>query len=243
MKKFTKTLLILIIEGCVFSSQANADPETNIVYLKVSQASNDVSQIIQTMPEIETLWPQQSRDYIRTLDLALGQTAGALGGLSKDTNAKKAFLGLFASMMQKSSPTNESDAAQWIHQKSETILSYLNFNEIGNDKTQLVAIAKFVGEIRSKRIPDYVNQGVMLSVSMPDHPEIIKQMIDDNERKKVTDNYQSELWQADRKLVMILSNYCFRFSSGNPTNADFIKQVSNAAQLTTEERNQFFGKH
>jgi hypothetical protein len=213
-------------------SLALADAGTNGTYLKVLQASNNIQDIIQTLPAVEKLWPQEPEAYLKSVN----QASQVLRGDLDNPDTKQAFSNLFTSMMRKSCPTNEGQAIFWIELKRDIISNGLNFDEIRNNKSQGIDVAKFIGEIRSRIILNYSNQGGMLSISMPGHPEIIKQMVDENERKKITDKFQSALRETDQMLVSFLQDYSSRFPSSNPTNAAFIKKISDAAHLTGEER-------
>jgi hypothetical protein len=231
MKTIVKIIALTVLATNVLSI-AFADAETNGTYLKVLQASNNIQDAIQTLPAVEKLWPQEPEAYSKSVNQAFQMFRTDLD----NPDVRQAFLNLYASMMRKSCPTNEGQGIFWIELKRDIISNGLNLDEIRNNKSQGVDIAKFTGEIRSRIILNYSNQGGMLSISMPGHPEIIKKLVDENERKKITDNFQSTLRATDQMLVSILRDYSSRFPSSNPTNANFIKQISDAAHLTVEER-------
>jgi len=231
MKTIVKIIALTVFATNVLSI-AFADAETNGTYLKVLQASNNIQDAIQTLPAVEKLWPQEPEAYSKSVNQAFQMFRADLD----NPDVRQAFLNLYASMMRKSCPTNEGQGIFWIELKRDIISNGLNLDEIRNNKSQGVDIAKFTGEIRSRIILNYSNQGGMLSISMPGHPEIIKKLVDENERKKITDNFQSTLRATDQMLVSILRDYSSRFPSSNPTNANFIKQISDAAHLTVEER-------
>jgi uncharacterized protein YdhG (YjbR/CyaY superfamily) len=72
----------------------------------------------------------------------------------------------------------------------------------------------------------------MLSVSMPDHPEKVQEMVDENERKKTTDQLQQELRTANQELN---SRLFYNVPVNFHKDAKFVKAAASAAHLTKEE--------
>jgi len=236
MKKITLIILLAASTWCALQSQVLAGADTNVAYLKIMAASNNVPQIIQALPDVEKLWPQDTDAYLKSIN----QAARVLDNqLNSRADAMQVFTNMFAEIMQKKCPTNEEAAASWIAQKREMVFFFVVHDQVGQDKANWIAAAKFLGEIRSKRIPNYVNQSMMISVAMPDHPEVLQKMIADNERKKVADNFQSELWQADSTLLFLLQHSCPFTQAGKPIDTNFISQLSSAAHLTEAEQKEF----
>lgn len=230
LNRIMKTLILISLLILLSSLKTSASPETNAVYLKVLQASSSVSNTIQVLPEIEKLWPQEPEAYLKSVR----QAAQVLGGTSGE--GKKAFLDLFKSMMQKPCPTNVAQTITWIELKQEVVLFYLSFDEIQRTQTNWIVVAKFIGEVRSKIIPHYTNQAVMISGLTLGHPEALREMVNENAQKANMDELQVVLRQADRLITFQLLNVCPRhFPSSDSANADFIKEISKAAHLTNEE--------
>lgn len=217
---------------------AFAGADTNVTYLAVLQASNNVTRVTELLPDVGKLYPQNPDAYLKSVR----QAAGVLGEQLNNPNAKQAFTNLFVGMMQKSIPTNEEQAASWVESKRDVISFFLNFDQIRDDKSDWLAIAKFLGEIRSKRIPNYTNQSMMISglANTPAEKAELQKEVEDNERKKITGNFQSQLWQADSTLTFQLQHGCPFDPPFVPpytlTYTNFINQIGSAAQFTPEER-------
>jgi hypothetical protein len=208
--------------------------DTNSTFLRILRSSYDVEIVISEIPNVERLWLHDPDAYLKSINQAVRvlETANTL-------DAKQAFQNEFASLMQKSIPTNEEQIASWIELKRDTILLYLNNEEIRSDKQKWLEIANFIGAVRSLIIPNYKNQGMTLSI-VGGTPAELAQLQKDREQngKNITaDALQSKLWQTDRILTFqLLYNCHYRFPSNNPTNAGFAWRISNAAHLNDEER-------
>ncbi len=207
--------------------------ETNVTYLKILQASNNVQSVVSALPDVEKLWPQDPDIYLKTVN----QAAHVLGGAQNNPDAKQALQSLFESMMQKPCPTNEWQTRSWTETKCNTILFCLNFDKIRNDKSRWLDIAKFTGEVRSRIIPNYTNKGMTISViaNTPAEKLQLQKEEEENGKNIAVDALQATLRQTDQTLVFFLQDCFTRFPSSNPTNADFIKQISEAAHLTAAE--------
>jgi hypothetical protein len=237
MKNTTFTISLVLLAISALQTNVFAGSETNSTYLEVLQASNNVATVIQTLPGVEKLWPQEPVAYIKSVS----QAAHVFDGSLSDSNAHQAYLNLFASMMQKSCPTNEDQAASWIEQKRDIVRFCMRVDELRNNKSQWLAVAKFLGEVRSKKIPNYVNQGVMLSIMNlgPGGQAEMQKAVEENERKKITD--QSQLWQAESSLMFQLQHDCPFTQPNQPVDSNFVSQVTSTAHLTDKESKELQG--
>jgi hypothetical protein len=121
------------------------------------------------------------------------------------------------------------------------------------DKQRLVALAKFIGEIRSRRIPNYRNGvrgmppaakqvldeakvGMHVDRLTPDQKQAFDKATEEGRQARLMDTLQRELFSADTVLTLFLLESCSQFPSADPANATFLKQVADAARLTDEER-------
>ncbi len=238
MKKIIAiTSLVLAARLFPISTFAFADTETNQASSAITQAqdSNTVQAVILAVPTYEKNWPQQPEEYMKQVN----EAAHVLGDAKNDPNAKKALLSLFDNMMQKRCPTNQEQAASWIDLKNKCVLYYFNFDEIQNDKSRLVKVAEFIGEIRSMMIPDfrktaYLNPPYALDAS----PQQIQEAVDENKRNTAAIIFQNTLSGANSTLTFIFLHDTLRFLSSNPTNAGFIREIIASAHLTAKEQSQ-----
>jgi hypothetical protein len=111
MKNLSPVKLI-ILAGLILPITTLMSADTNTTYLKVLQASNDIQGVIQFLPDVEKLWPQDPEAYLKSASQAVHVLDGALN----NSNANQAYVNLFTSMMQKPCPTNEAlRALEWVH--------------------------------------------------------------------------------------------------------------------------------
>jgi hypothetical protein len=118
--------------------------------------------------------------------------------------------------------------------KRDTICVYLNFDEFSDDKSRWVDIANFIGEIRSRIIPNYTNQGGLISVSTRDPAEKLRvqKLVEENDRKEITNRCQQVLRSKNWELTSFLFH---NTPNGAQKDAKFVEAVSSAAHLTKEE--------
>jgi len=232
--KTSSTITVALLASWILSATTSTGAETNGTYLEVLQASNNVAAVIQTLPDVEKLWPQNPDAYLKSIN----QAVRALDSqLNSSGDATQAFANMFVKIMQKSCPTNEADAASWVSQKREMVFFCMVHDQIGHDKSNWLAVAQFLGEIRAKKIPNYVNQEMNISIAAPTPAEQLElqKELADNERKKITDNFQSELLQADSTLTFLIQHACPFTQPNQPVDTNFINQVTSAAHLTDAE--------
>lgn len=208
-----------------------ANGQTNDAYFEILDASNDVSRVVGALPDVEKLWPQEPETYIRSVN----QAAHVLATGLRQPEAKQAFLNLFTSVMQKPCPTNASQARVWIETKQYALEYCFNFNEIRNYPSRWLDVARFIGEIRSRIIPNYQPRGVVLDIA----GQFPQETINKNEQNKAEDYLQASLRRTNKGLTSFLKNYSHYFPLSNPTNAEFLNKISDAAHLTAEERAKF----
>jgi hypothetical protein len=123
------------------------------------------------------------------------------------------------------------------------------------DKSNLVAVARFIGQMRSRRIPDYgrlrvpANSPRLRSVQVSGtnffnpgastNPEVRKayeKVLAELETENETFRLQQELEMEDVNLTPKLLETCSRLSTNDPANVELLRQVADAAHLTADER-------
>lgn len=231
MRILLTTISFALLASCVSVTAALDKAEINPTFAKITKAraSNDIETVILCLPDVEKLWPQQPEIYFRSAKEVAGVLTGAIG----KTGSKQALTSMWTNVLDKPLPNDEQKAVTCLELKWQTICLYLNLEEFIGSKSRWVDIAKFIGEIRSRIIPNYKNQGAMISV-LSHEPQQLQKLIEENERKKTTDNFQHELrmrnWEFSSVLVEKIP-----VSFRNDTK--FIANVSSAAHFTKEEIN------
>lgn len=236
-----KTLLIISFFAFanILPTNALADTETNPIYAIILQAraSNDVKTVIQSLPKIEKLWPQNPEVYYKSVTEAVG----LLASTSRIKAAKPSLLNIWTNVIQKPLPVEELQATRCLGLKKSIVITYLNLDYINSDKSHWIDVVTFIGEIRSRIIPNYMNQTMMISVDAvtPAEKLQLQKVLEENERKKIPDELQRELFSANTELT-------FRFLGHIPDHlrkdAAFVKTASSAARLTDDEVRQLKGE-
>ncbi len=224
MKILLKYLLV-VLAVCLFAAVAVAD-ETNSFESAISQAKamKDVRPIISALPKAEELWSKNSEQYFTSMKEASHVLSGAV---PTNANAYQAQLVIFTNVLSKPFPTNAAGLeAQYL-----TVMNCGHVVAETGQKLPLLHLAQFVREIRSRIIQNYVNKGVLLNGF-----GFTSQEIAQNTGNIAEDNLQATLRDANKILTFELLHGCAHFPSSNPANAEFVKQISDAAQLTDAER-------
>jgi hypothetical protein len=232
----------LIIASCALASAtlttALAEMETNSIYVTMAQAraSNDIRVVIRNLPNIETLWPEHPETYFR----AAREAAQTLAGARRTAGAKQGLLSLWTNVLQKPLPADDQQALACIGLKRDMVLPLLHIDYISGAKSRWVDIARFLGQIRARIIPNYDNQGGLVSVAAhtPEAKLQLQRLLAENEKKNAADSLQAELRSTDYEAAFRLLHYVPKQFLKD---AQFIKTVSSAAHLTIEEVKQLKG--
>jgi hypothetical protein len=233
--------------------------ETNRTYATImaAAASNDVHGVLQALPSLEKLWPQEPVLYFQ----AAQPVAEVLAAASSNMVVRQALWTLFDQLLEKTCPTNNEQALACFNFKDKAVTWFFNFTEIIHDRTRLVQVAGFLGEIRSQRIPNYKNrssanalQGVGISLYLnPTNPvlqEAYAKAVEDGEQNHIMDELQRTLSVTDMGLTLAILRYGShlldkknpRFIANDQQNAEFIEQLVAAAHLTDDEISRLRGK-
>jgi hypothetical protein len=198
--------------------------------------------------EGEILWTNNPNPY---LDFAM-QATMKLGDSKQLGNSNRiAVLAIFDNVMEKKSPREIIDASNYFSRKNMFILKYFGWPEISRNQTRLLKVARFIGEARTNMIAGFVvppkSQQQLLEEEFPAYfngfhspdnlPPIIPPIPTNTPEQLLaaTNTFQSVLVDVSNSLMPCLLDYCSRFPSSNPTNADFIKAIISTAHLNDEE--------
>jgi len=226
----------LALAGAAGSPVAWADTAVDAVGQQVAQAiqSKDAKQVMEALPLIEKLWPQKPDAYFASVNDA----AGALDAATANADARTAISNLYAGMIEKPLPNTPEAAVPYLEQKKNSILYFLNFREVREDKTNLLALARYIGTIRSQIITNYVPKEVGRNSDLDASPEQSQAISRQNEQNMAYNQWQESLALADSLLTFQLLNDAATLSAGHPENGGFAKDVAAAARLTADEAQQ-----
>jgi hypothetical protein len=214
----------LALAGAAGSPVAWADTAVDAVGQQVAQAiqSKDAKQVMEALPLIEKLWPQKPDAYFASVN----------------DDARTAISNLYAGMIEKPLPNTPEAAVPYLEQKKNSILYFLNFREVREDKTNLLALARYIGTIRSQIITNYVPKEVGRNSDLDASPEQSQAISRQNEQNMAYNQWQESLALADSLLTFQLLNDAATLSAGHPENGGFAKDVAAAARLTADEAQQ-----
>ncbi len=250
----TAVILIYASRPSVLAGVNRGDSYTNIVQ---AVASGDVGQIKKALVDAEKLWPEMPETYFQCMkEVAIGLHYIR----ATDPNAKQTLVRATTNLLQRPCPVDDAKAITCFEIKSDTMPFYEPILARTEDqKNLLLALARFIGDVRSRKIPNYdltaksqpegldalcAKAGVLyLSGAKPDlssadaaTKEAYDKIWKDFHRQEITRRLQSSLVRLDDSLTPLLLQACSRFLASNPTSADFVKEISAAAHLTESER-------
>lgn len=211
-----KTLLLTISLGFL-TARILAATGTNLLSSEIAQAqaSGDASQIIAAFPDAEKLWAQDPKAYF-----------GFMHSAAKSLGDKDDQLSLiFTNVLSKPVSTNYQTVIDTLGTQADTAWSCAGaLDRSSHKKSDLLVLAQFMGKIQDQIIPDYKPKGMMLS------GQFSQKEIDDNEKNKITDNWQRALGDEKRHLEFLLfTSYTDR------SDTNFTEQIISAARLSTDE--------
>jgi hypothetical protein len=243
---------VVLVVGLSLPSTSRGG-ETNPTYATIMAAaiSNDVYGVLQALPAMEKLWPQEPVLYFQ----AAQPVAEVLAAASSNMVVRQALWDLFDRLLEKTCPTNNEQAAACFGQKKVTIAWFFNFKEVRYDRARLVQVAGFLGEIRSRRISNYQNRGgggarreILRQALVRDPSQLSPEMQDSyakaveaDRQDQIMDRLQNVLFSANGAFtskILYCSSYLLEANAGFNAhqNAEFIEQLVAAAHLTDDER-------
>lgn len=237
MKALLQPLVLIVLAGFSLLTPAVARSETNAVYLKMILTSNDVQSAVRLLPEVEKLWPQHPKAYFESVQQAIRTFGGAI----TNPAAKQSLVNVFTNMIQKPLPEDNGEAAVCVESKHNAISQCLNYKEIRDNKARWVEIAKFIGEVRSRSIPNYQNRTVMNSIANVG-PQELQRIEIEHQRNSAMDSLQVNLRSVESGLMWSLQNITGRIPPNKSANTNFFAQVISAAHLNDDEAALFRGK-
>jgi hypothetical protein len=241
--------LSVILTCCALALEATAGSEPCEICTRIAQTTipDNAQAVVQNLPCIDSLWPSNPEAYFQ----CARQAVKTLSGASLQPGVEKPLLDLFDHSLEKSCPTNNQQAISCFHSKSEIALWGFGTQAVRTNKLCLVAVAKFVGEVRSRRIPNYDNQSTKdpgwrilsqagvsdaSSLTNPVVKEAYQRAVQDNQQNLIMDELQLTLFSADRGVTPALLYYCSSIPRTDPQRADFIREVAASAHLTDDEQ-------
>ncbi len=250
MKTFFTVMIAALVLNIHGLGWAYTKAEADGVYGRVTQAaaSGDTKSILEVLPGLEDLWTYSPELYLRATDL----TARGLGSKQNDPAAKESLGALFSAIFKKNCTTiDNKEAAACFRLKLETALYFLGFEDTRTDKARLLAIAGFVGEVRTRIIPNYANRGtsqpglqILMQAGVKDAHQLkdpaqvdaYQKAVLENDQLLIMNELQLSLFRVNQILTFHLLQCCARMQRVGAKDDKFIDDVVSKASLTTDER-------
>lgn len=196
--KTSALLMALLMTAALVSEPARAEGTNAVTY-------RDVNEIEASYTTNPGKFAKDATEYLKTLDV------------SKPAQAAIGF-DLFDRVMSKPFPDDDLQASDWVIRKYQFIGQCFAIPKVATNNAQILRIAQFLGEVRSKRIPHYkfINDGKT--------PE-------DSRKGSAKAQLQAALRGADWLTTTILLRHLEVLT---PRDNAFIKQVMEAAHLPPE---------
>jgi hypothetical protein len=243
MKIIKFSVLLILLASQVMAQSDSSKRALDAVTQKAS--AGDIRGLIDSLPNLEPLWNEDPVAYMEAVKVDVQALIK-----SGNPDAKNAALSALPNLIAKTCPKDTATADSYIRFKYTTLGSYFNFNEVRADKERLLMIAKFLGEVRSLRIPGYQNGGgphpalmilynanVRIAADLP--TEALKKAYADAVQKDKDDvkmnALQSALSSADFSLTSKLIGYGKGFSVKDYANRQCYQELAKRAKLTEEE--------
>ena len=206
----------------------------------------DIQKLILTLPELEVLWMEDPKGYLHAMSVNLEPLIR-----SKDPNAIKAALVALPLVVEKKCPPETGRASFYFSVKNDIIGTFREIDSVRASSEYYLMVADFLNEIRSKKIQDYRNQRVEITLD-----ELLKRAGITNRKSPRTKEQvealariQAELKEHDDMDRLQLSIRTLELNITNSLIAcapnvdlppakklEFFQELANRTKMTSEER-------
>jgi hypothetical protein len=146
---------------------------------------------------------------------------------------------VFSNALAKPFPKEAKDLNEYLELKEDLVLSFQNFSEIRDNKSEWVNIAKYIGEIRAQINTNFVRKPVSRNFINPGSElssDQINQLRLENENNEAANRSQDLLQRCNTILTFQLMANAKRFPANSSTNVDFTQKIIAAAHLNADEQ-------
>lgn len=251
MNTSNSTTPLAVLVCIMLASSSYSDSKVDAANQKIAEAltSGNVQSVIASLPAIEDIWPQSIEQYFRSAESA----ARFLGGAGDDLAIQQSLDTLFAEVLAKRCPSDDDlvQATAYFDRKQEVVLYSFNFERMRYQKSHLLAVSRFLGEVRERRIPNYQNRGTSRpgqdildeagvfeasSLTNPVQIQAYEKANIDNIRDMQMNGLQLSLMRADRGVTFTLLGRCAQLRHEGKLDKEFANELANNAHLNEKER-------
>lgn len=250
MKSFLFISITALLSGIVLSLPAHAENRFETARKQINEvvASGNVQSIISALPTLEEMWPEAMFDYFQSAEAI----ARIFDDAGDDLAVKQALEDLYAEILSKRCP-KDADLAQattYFNHKEKVVCHYSQYENLRYNKPHLLAVSRFLGEIRDWRIPHYEYKrswaevavldeaGVSFASDLTDPKDIeaYEEAVRQNAHDVEVSRFQLLLFSADSILTSRLLGACMQLRHDGELDEEFASEVAENARLTEKER-------
>ena len=251
MKTIQYISMVTLLAGVFLNPPVQAESQADAAQQKINEAvsSGNVQAVIASLPILEKMWPQAIGDYFKSAE----QVARFLGDAGDEPAVQQALETLFVEVMDKRCPEDGTliQATAYFDSKQKLVGYYFGFNETSYGKPRLLAISRFLGEIRNRRIPEYIirdprwpglnilyKAGVKEASSLtnPVYKAAYEDAMKNKDQAMEMNGLQLALSSADSGMTFHLLGACQQLRHDGKLDEEFANEVTRNAHLTEKER-------
>ncbi|HHX98826.1 MAG: hypothetical protein WAQ74_08590 [Kiritimatiellia bacterium] len=250
MKIFQFISIAALFSGIVQTLPAHAENRFETARKHISEvvASGNLQSIISALPTLEEMWPESMGDYFQSAE----EIARFFDDAEDDPAVQQALENLYAEVLNKRCPEDAglAQATAYFDRKSKVVRHSGQYENLRYNKPHLLAVSRFLGEIRGWRIPHYEfkrswaevavldEAGVSFASDLtdPKHIEAYKEAMRQNAHDIEVSRFQLLLFSADSSITSKLLGACMQLRHDGKLDEEFAIEVAENARLTEKER-------
>lgn len=250
MKTSTSAMAFVLLAGLVLSTAAYSEPQAETARRQIQQAlaSGNVQSIISALPTLEEMWPAAMGDYFRSAE----EIARFFDDAGNEPSVQQVLENLYAEVLNKRCPEDAdlARAGAYFDCKAKLVRHSGQYENMRYNKQHLLAVSRFLGEIRDRRIPNYEYKRSWAEVAVldeagvsfasdltdPKHIEAYEEAMRQNDRDIEVERFQYLLFNADSSITFKLLGACMQLRHDGKLDEAFAKEVAENARLTVKER-------
>lgn len=242
---------LIVLAGLILTITGYSDSKADAINQKVAEAvaSGNVQSVIAALPALEQIWPQSMGEYFQAAE----NIARFLNDAGSDSAVQQTVEALYAEVLDKRCPEDASlvQATAYFNRKEKVVGFSSSFENMRYNKSHLLAVSRFLGEIRDWRIPNYTNRGTSRpgldildeagvseasSLTNPIQIRAYEKANEDNIRDMEMNGLQLALFSANSSITFKLLGACQQLRHDGKLDEKFADEVARNARLTAEER-------
>lgn len=250
MKTSSSRIGLILLASILLSTAAYSEPQAEEARRQIQQtlASGNVQSVIAALPTLEQMWPNAMEEYFRSAE----EVARFFNDTGDAHAVQQALESLYAEILDKHCPedTDLAQASAYFNYKAKVVRYSGQFENMRYNKQHLLAVSRFLGEIRDWRIPNYEYKRSLAEVAVldeagvgfasdltdPKHIEAYKEAMMQNDRDLDISRFQHLLFSADSSITFKLLGACQQLRHDGILDEEFADEVAKNARLTEKER-------